>query len=115
MNNLVLQRQNLKRKKFIFNSIEWFHYFIPGIGIALFQGFYGNKVLSLLGLGLFIYYLFWLLFNSFGLNSLERNIIKIDDSLLEAEKIHNSLDSLRDSLLFDNDSTYWKVIEKLEI
>jgi len=94
MNDLVLQKQRLNRKKNMIYSINMGHFCILGLssGIAPFIVTKETVVLALILIPLVIYCLIWILFFSLPVNGyvlgLEKEIKKIDDSIQENQEIH---------------------------
>ena len=122
MKELIQQQQNLNRTKFINNLILYVHsYILPGLSAALAVMFYDvNQVLFLTGLIILAYslsigLLLVVPFVNSQVYDLIKKSIEIEDNLKRIEKVHQSLDALRDSMLFDEDLKYWKILEKLDL
>jgi len=118
MDDLILQKRSLEKRKKIANLISNFHIIVPSIGtFILFTGT-KSKPWILTGCVILLYGLIFMLVGSFPLtkciSSIEKEIKDIDKSIRERRLVHASLDNLRNSMLFDEDAKYWEVIQKLD-
>lgn len=122
MKELIQQQQILKRRRFRHNLALNFHSCIlPAIGTGLMTMFYEtNNTLSLAGCVIVLYVL------TLGVNliipycnnhryDLEKELQQLSDHLKQIEAINKSLDNHRDRMLFDDDPSYWQILEKLAI
>jgi len=119
MNDLALKKSSLKLKKNIIKIINESHFLVPAIGMLMTFSMYDtNPVLASIGIVLVLYFCIWAMYHGCIINryicNKEREILEIDQSIEKIQKAHASLDSLRNSMLFDDDLTYWQVIEKLD-
>ncbi|NES21526.1 MAG: hypothetical protein F6K41_21990 [Symploca sp. SIO3E6] len=120
MKELIRQQQILKRHKFVNNLTLHLHSLIlPGIGAVLMSLFYDiNNTLTLIGCGIMLYVL------TIGISlvipycsnrkyDLEKELTQLEYRLTHIKVINQSLDEGRDMMLFDEDSHYWNILEKL--
>jgi len=118
MNDLVLQKRSLERKKNIANSISNIHIWVPSVGSFILFSSINNKTLMLIGGGILLYGLCFLACVTHPLESYitktEEEVRGINKSIKKRHKVHDSLDNLRNSMLFDEDPKYWEVIQKLD-
>ena len=122
MQDLLQQQQKLKRSKFVNNSIIFVHTYILGpMGVNIAIVFYDvNIIVTILGLSIVVYSLLigMYVIMPFCLNrqeAINKKLIETDKNIKQVEQIHFSLDLLRDSILFDEDESYWQTIEKLPV
>lgn len=122
MKDLLEHQQSLKRSKLINQLIlitNTYALTLPGLIIATIA-YDINDYFFITGLGMTAYSL------TIGLlvvmpYCIDREIVtekKLDEvknKIKQVEEIHRSLDTLRNSMLFDEDLTYWKTIEKLPV
>ena len=121
MQELIEQQQVLKRRKFRNNLALNFHaYILPNIGIFIMIAFYNhNNTLSLVGSIILLYIL------SIGVNliipycnnhnyDVEKELQQLSKTLENIKAINQSLDNHRDKMLFDDDPSYWQILEKLD-
>ena len=121
MQELIKQQQVLKRRKFSNNLAFNLHaYILPHSGIFLMIAFYNhNNTLSLVGSIILLYIL------SIGINliipycynrnnDLEKELQQLSKTLEYVKAINRSLDEHRDKMLFDDDPSYWQILEKLD-
>ncbi|NEP59933.1 MAG: hypothetical protein F6K31_23495 [Symploca sp. SIO2G7] len=120
MKELMRQQQILKRHKFVNNLTLHLHSLIlPAIGVGLMSLFYGiNNTLALIGCGIMLYVLtigigLVIPYCSNRKYDLEKELTQLEDYLKHIKAINQSLDEHRDIMLFDEDSYYWKILEKL--
>ena len=121
MQELIEQQQVLKRRKFRNNLALNFHaYILPNISIFFMIAFYNiNSTLSLVGSIILLYIL------SIGVNliipycnnhnyDVEKELQQLSKTLEHIKDINQSLDNHRDKMLFDDDPSYWQILEKLD-
>lgn len=122
MQDLLQQQHRLKRSKFINNFIVFVHtYVLPSMGAGITMSFFNeNKIATLIGLSILFYafsigifiVLPWCLDRQ---EILDKKLLEIKDNIKQVEQIHLSLDLLRNAMLFDEDQSYWRTIEKLPV
>ena len=120
MKELIQQQQILKRRRFINNLVLNLHlYLLPGIGINLIIVFGDiSFVASITGIVMLVYLMTaFMCFLMPRMNNRSYDLTKEIQLLSERweriEVIHQSLDDLRDSMLFDGDTRYWQLLETL--
>ncbi|NET59888.1 MAG: hypothetical protein F6K47_28190 [Symploca sp. SIO2E6] len=120
MKKLIRQQQILKRHKFVNNLTLHLHSLIlPGIGAGLISLFYDiNNNLALIGCGIMLYVLaieigLVIPYCSNRKYDLEKELTQLESHLKHIKAINQSLDERRDIMLFDEDSHYWTILEKL--
>ena len=116
-----MEQKSLKKQKLLWKTINNLNYW--GVSIATGLSF-GWNVLEdprwflVLSLGISYYFTLGIAIGKKIDNKLtaireeERQLIL--EHNLQAE-IHNRLDSYRDKLIFDQDDTYWKILEELDM
>lgn len=116
-----MEQKSLKKQKLLWETIKNLNYW--GVSIATGLSF-GWNVLEdprwflVLSLGISYYFTLGIAIGKKTDNKLtaireeERQLIL--EQNLQAE-VHNRLDSYRDKLIFDQDDTYWKILEELDI
>ena len=119
MKELIQRQQTLKRRIFIYSLVSHTHSgILPIIGALIVGLFFDNDLLRLIGCGIFLYVL------AFGAGlvipycnqqsrDLIRELISLQDQLKRLEAVNQSLDEHRDSMLFNEDPHYWKILEDL--
>ncbi|NER24219.1 MAG: hypothetical protein F6J96_26635 [Symploca sp. SIO1C2] len=120
MKELIRAQQILKQHKFVNNLTLHLHSLIlPGIGAGLISLFYDiNKNLALIGCGIMLYVLtigigLVIPYCSNRKYDLEKELTQLENRLKHIKAINQSLDERRDMMLFEEDSHYWKILEKL--
>lgn len=121
MQELIEQQKVLKKRKSQNKLALNLHgYILPNIGIFLRIAFYNiNSTLSLVGSIILLYIL------SIGVNliipycnnhnyDVEKELQQFSKTLEHIKDINQSLDNHRDKMLFDDDPSYWQILEKLD-
>lgn len=122
MQDLLQQQRRLERRKFINNLIDITHNYVLGtLGSSMAVISYDvNTIALLFSLGL-IFYTFSLgmfVVVPFCINyreTIDKKLDKIKENIKQVEQIHESLNLLRDSMLFDRDERYWQILESLPV
>ena len=122
MQDLLQQQRRLKRHRFVNNLIEFAHNYILGsIGSSLAVITYDTSIVALLfGLSLILYAFSFGMFVVVPLctnnrQTIDEKLDKIKEDIKQVEKIHATLNSFRDSMLFDRDERYWQFLERLPV
>lgn len=122
MQELIEQQRILKWRRFSNNLALNVHvYIFPSVSAFLMTAFYGvNDTLPLVGCVIALYWL------AVGANliipycnnhnyDVEKELQQLSKTLEHIKAINRSLDNYQDKMLFDDDPTYWQILEKLDI
>ena len=122
MRELIKQKQILESRRYRNNlALNLHSCILPAIGASLMTLFYGqNNTLSLVGCITLLYLL------TIGVNliipyysnsnyDIEKEIQQLSKTLKYIKAINKSLDNHRDKMLFDDDLSYWQILEELNI
>lgn len=121
MQELIKQQRILKRRRFSNNLALNLHgYILPSVGAFFITAFYGiNDTFFLVGSIILLYVLIVgvnliipYCFNSN--NDIEKELQQFSERLEHIKAINQSLDNHRDKMLFDDDPSYWQILEELD-
>lgn len=122
MQELIKQQQILESRRFRNNlTLNLHSCILPAVGAGLMTLFYGqNNTLFLVGC-IIILYLLTIGFNLIipycnnGNYDIEKELQQLSKTFEHIKTINQSLDNHRDIMLFDDDPSYWQILEKLDI
>ena len=122
MQELIKQQQILEQRRFRNNlALNLHSCILPAVGAGLMTLFYGqNNTLFLVGCIIILYLL------TMGVNliipycsssnyDLEKELQQLSKTFGHIKAINQSLDNHRDKMLFDDDPSYWQILEELDI
>ncbi len=120
MQELILQEKTLKFRRRRNQIILAFHSFVLlPIGVNLITIFYDrSKVMTLTGCFILLQVLIFVVFFSYHFISLntdiEKELAQLSKTSVRIKAVNKVLDERRDKMLFDNDDSYWRILEQLE-
>ena len=120
MQELILQEKTLKFRRRRNQIILAFHSFVLlPIGVNLITIFYDrSKVMTLTGCFILLQVLIFVVFFSYHFISLntdiEKELAQLSKTSVHIKAVNKVLDECRDKMLFDNDDSYWRILEQLE-
>ena len=120
MQELILQEKTLKFRRRRNQIVLAFHSFVlPPIGVNLIMIFYDrSRIMTLTGCFILLQVLIFVVFFSYHFISLnidiEKELAQLSKTSVRIKAVNKVLDECRDKMLFDDDDSYWRILEQLE-